>query len=274
MELLDLVRRESHAAGGWLKIPWNDPAFSRRMLAEHLSQSHDGASRRFDTIDRHVEWIHADLLRGRPSRVLDLGCGPGLYANRLAQRGHSCTGIDFSPASIMYARERAADMHLPAVFQQADIRTAEYGSGYDLVMLIYGEFNAFARSDAAAIVSKTRAALANGGTLLLELSTFDSLRQRGERPPSWFTAERGLFSDMPYLCLKESDWDAVRAIATERYFVIDPTNASVTPYAVMTQAYQESDYRQLLSECGFFGVERHPAFGDITSADFLVFTAA
>jgi hypothetical protein len=31
---------------GDYKIPWHDPAFSRRMLAEHLAQSHDLASRR------------------------------------------------------------------------------------------------------------------------------------------------------------------------------------------------------------------------------------
>ena len=40
------------------KIPWHDPDFSRRMLAEHLTQQHDAASRRFDKIDRHVAWIH------------------------------------------------------------------------------------------------------------------------------------------------------------------------------------------------------------------------
>lgn len=28
------------------KIPWNEPAFSQRMLANHLSQDHDWASRR------------------------------------------------------------------------------------------------------------------------------------------------------------------------------------------------------------------------------------
>jgi hypothetical protein len=36
------------------KIPWNDPDFSQRMLLEHLSQEHEGASRRFETIDQHI----------------------------------------------------------------------------------------------------------------------------------------------------------------------------------------------------------------------------
>ncbi len=84
---------------GAYKIPWQDPAFSRRMLAEHLSQAHDLASRRLAWIDRQVAWIDETVLGGRPADILDLGCGPGLYCHRLAERGHRCRGIDFGPAA-------------------------------------------------------------------------------------------------------------------------------------------------------------------------------
>lgn len=85
------------------KIPWNDPAFSQRMLENHLSQAHDWASRRFDIIDRQIEWISSQLPY-TDSHIIDLGCGPGFYLQRLATVGYQCTGIDFSPASIEYAR--------------------------------------------------------------------------------------------------------------------------------------------------------------------------
>ncbi len=71
MELIDIVRRQS-APRPWAegeKIPWNDPDFSRRMLKEHLSQAHDAASRRFEIIDEHVEWIHNQVLIESP-RIL------------------------------------------------------------------------------------------------------------------------------------------------------------------------------------------------------------
>ena len=80
MNLPDLVRRTTVPVP-WDEgdnIPWHDPDFSRRMLREHLSQAHDAASRRTETIDQHVAWIHQTLLRDRPTRILDLGCGPGL----------------------------------------------------------------------------------------------------------------------------------------------------------------------------------------------------
>jgi hypothetical protein len=66
-------------SGGSSKIPWHDPAFSARMLREHLSQSHDRASRRFEIIARQVAWLHEAICGGRPTRILDLGCGPGFY---------------------------------------------------------------------------------------------------------------------------------------------------------------------------------------------------
>lgn len=34
------------------KIPWNEPAFSERMLKEHLSQNHDAASHSFSTVKK------------------------------------------------------------------------------------------------------------------------------------------------------------------------------------------------------------------------------
>ena len=65
------------------KIPWNDLEFSERMLEYHLAQEHDLASRRYEIIDRHVDWIHKKL--GKPSKILDLACGPGLYSIRLTR---------------------------------------------------------------------------------------------------------------------------------------------------------------------------------------------
>jgi hypothetical protein len=116
-------------------------------------------------------------------------------------------------------------------------------------------------------------ALAAGGTLLLEVSTAASLRARGTRPPSWYAAERGLFSDSPYLCLTECAWDETRAICSERYYVVDAATSAVASYAVMTQAYTPAQYRQLLSAHGFSNVVMHPTFGAAATPDFTVITA-
>lgn len=265
MNLIDIVNRnmqlEPWAEGE--KIPWNDPEFSGRMLKEHLTQQHDAASRRTVTIRKHVQWIHKQLLHGQPARILDLGCGPGLYASRLAKLGHTCTGIDFSPASIAYAREHAPD---GCSYHLHDIRSADYGSGYDLVMLIFGEFDVFRTTDAQTILKKSYAALKPGGQLLLEVSTIESVDQRGNQPSVWYSAQSGLFHPMPHLCLMESFWDGEQAIATERFLIVDAASGEVTRYAYSTQAYTDEQYHAMLEELGFRDVSFYPSLtGEATT---------
>jgi SAM-dependent methyltransferase len=264
MTLLDIVRRSSNPIP-WSEgdnIPWHDPDFSQRMLQEHLSQDHDAASRRFVKIDNHVHWIHHELLSGHPTRILDLGCGPGLYTTRLARLGHECVGIDYSPASIAYARDLAADENLPCRYVHQDIRTAEYGTGFGLAMLIFGEFNVFRPTDAWTILGKARHALTAGGLLLLEPHAFSTIQRVGELDSSWYSAERGLFSDRPHLYLQESAWDATCAAATIRYFIIDAATGRLDRYAQSFQAYTDEQYQAMLVQCGYEQVRFYPSLGD------------
>ncbi len=271
MQLLNMIQRvpqpEPWSEGD--NIPWNDPAFSARMLKEHLSQAHDAASRRAAIIDRQVQWIHAHILQHQPARILDLGCGPGLYARRFAALGHTCTGIDFSPASIDYARRQAAGNHLNCAYTLADLRQADYGTGHDLAMLIFGELNVFRPDDARLILRKVCAALKPGGVLLLEPHTFDAVRELGQEAASWYTTASGLFSEQPHLVLTEHFWDADTRTATTRYFIVDAASGTVTRHASTMQAYTDDDYRALLTDCGFDRVAFYPALvdgGDFQSA--------
>jgi SAM-dependent methyltransferase len=279
MNLLDLIDRrppQPWSDGG--KIPWDEPSFSARMLQEHLNQQHDAASRRFAVIDRHVAWINTHVLQGQPSRILDLGCGPGLYLNRLARLGHSGTGIDFSPASIAHARAEAAD--LPVVYRQEDLRRAVFAAagdaGYDLVMLLYGEINTFRDSDARSIFAKANAALRSGGRLLLEPSTFAAIQALAAPGPSWYAAVHGLWSDRPYLCLQDNAWDAEGRAAVERYTLIDAAGGAVTQHAMTTRAYQEEELTDMLAGCGFSNIAHYPSLlgsGDADHAGFYAILA-
>jgi len=261
MNLMDLVNRTPDPAP-WSEgdnIPWHDPDFSRRMLKEHLCQDHDAASRRFSKIKKHVNWIHHEVLSGRPTRILDLGCGPGLYSSRLARMGHECVGIDYSPASIAYARDYARKGNLRCEYIHEDIRTAEYGHGFGLVMLIFGEFNVFKPADAQVILEKAYRAIDGDGILLLEPHTFDAVREMGMSGSLWYSANSGVFSDQPYLCLEEHFWTYMDNTATTRFFVIDASTGSVSRYAQSFQAYTEDEYFSIINKSGFNYVEYLPS---------------
>lgn len=272
MNLLQLVDRPRPRP--WVdgeKIPWNEPGFSARMLQEHLSQQHDAASRRFALIDQQVEWIHTHVLGSQPARILDLGCGPGLYLSRLARLGHSGVGIDFGPASIAYARAEAEASALPITYRQEDLRRAEYAAAgdpiFDLALLLYGEFNTFRDEDAAAILAKAHAALRPGGRLLLEPSTFAATQSLGANRPSWFAAAHGLWSDRPHLCLQDNAWDAAQGASVERYTLLDAQSGEMVQHAMTTRAYREDEVLAMLQRCGFVNVRVYPGLLGVAGAE-------
>jgi len=241
-------------------IPWSDPAFSARMLAEHLSQEHDAASRRLETIDKQVEWVHDELLSGKATTVLDLCCGPGLYASRLARLGHECRGVDYSPASIDYAEAEARKEGPAATYLRRDVRAGDYGDGFGLALLIYGEFNTFRPTEGRAVLENVYRALAPGGILLLEAHPRAAIKNIGAGPSTWRTEEAGPFSDRPYVRLTENFWDEARGTATTRYYVIDAATGDVSRYAQTFQGYTEEEYRELLRDVGFDDVAIRPDF--------------
>ena len=271
MDLSDIINRV-RIPTAWSegeKIPWHAPGFSQRMLAEHLSQKHDLASRRYEVIDQQVHWLQRQALPPPPARLLDLGCGPGLYTSRLARAGYQCIGIDYSPASIEHARQTAQAENLDCSYLLEDVRTADFGGNYDLVMMLYGEINVFHPKDARLILRKARLALNTGGRLVLEVSSEAAVQRLGAEAPQWNALASGLFCDGPHLLLSENFWDPAARAAVERFYVVETSAGTVNRYAAATQAYSIGDYRQLLTECGFQSIEFHPsldgspAFGDL-----------
>jgi SAM-dependent methyltransferase len=258
---LDIVNRDVEPEP-WSEgdnIPWNDPEFSERMLAEHLSQEHDLASRRFETIDQQVEWIVSRLLRSRPARVLDLACGPGLYASRLARQGCEYVGIDFSPASIRHARQLTESEGLSCTFRRADVRDGGFGDGFDLVMMIYGQFNVFQRDQGLEILKNAHGALQPGGILLLEIQSLEQIREGGEAGPSWYSAPSGLFSAGPHLVLQENFWDQDAKASTSRFSVIEAETGSVSTSALSNEGYTEREVEDIIVSAGFRSIERFPS---------------
>jgi SAM-dependent methyltransferase len=64
---------------------------------------------------RRAVWQRIDPLFSRGSRVLDLGCGSGVDAVHLMQRGVDVTGIDASAGMVRVARARGVNVRLLAI---------------------------------------------------------------------------------------------------------------------------------------------------------------
>ncbi len=85
---------------------WDDEHISKGMLEMHLDPNLELASRKHDTINKSVEWLVSVI--NANSKILDLGCGPGLYSSRLSNLGYNVTAVDYSKRSIAYAKKHDA----------------------------------------------------------------------------------------------------------------------------------------------------------------------
>lgn len=257
--IYDVIRTTPTADTLWdgaYKIPWNDPAFSARILNEHLSQAHHLASRKTAIIDAQTDWIRQRHLGGEPSAMLDLGCGPGLYAAPLAGGMHHYHGIDFSPASIDHATKTHAG-NPRCTFRLGDVTEAEFGGPYDLAMMLYGELNVFSPDKCRCILTKAHAALAPGGSLLIEFQNPTAVRTMAEAPKSWTRADHGgLFSDTPYVCLTENHWFDKEQVALQCFHVMESDGTTAT-YRSTTKAWSPDEMEQLLAVAGFAEVTFH-----------------
>ncbi|WP_422450353.1 class I SAM-dependent methyltransferase [Endozoicomonas sp. ALB091] len=85
-----------------------DPHIARQMMAYHLNPDINAASRSFDFIDESVSWLISSFGLNQSSTVIDFGCGPGLYTQRLKKQGTgTVVGLDFSQNSLEYASQQA-----------------------------------------------------------------------------------------------------------------------------------------------------------------------
>jgi SAM-dependent methyltransferase len=249
-------------------LPWNDPTFSARMLREHLDESHGAASRQAAERALQLDWLWARLALAPERRLLDLTCGPGLYAVPLAQRGVAVTGVDFGPASIAHARQLAAAAGVAerCAFVEADVRDYEPEAGaYDAVLFLYGQLAVFPRDEAAALLAKAARALRPGGRLVVEL--LDPARIDRKDSTWWFADDKGLWGERPFLHLGERRWDAAERASVERFTTLDLATGALDEIVLCDQSYEVAEMTALLRAAGFGEVAVYPGWDGLALYD-------
>jgi len=249
-------------------LPWNDPTFSARMLREHLDESHGAASRQAAERAAQLAWLWARLALAPGRRLLDLTCGPGLYAVPLAQRGVVVTGVDFGPASIAHARQlaEAAGVAARCAFVEADVRDYEPEAGsYDAALFLYGQLAVFPREQTAALLAKAGRALRPGGRLVVEL--LDPARIDREDSTWWFADDKGLWGERPFLHLGERRWNAAERTSVERYYILHLESGAMDEVVLCDQTYEIDEMERLMRAAGFATVNSYAGWAGLPLYD-------
>lgn len=240
---------------------WNDPHISQQMLAAHLDPHSPMASRTHAFIDSSVEWLVGMLALTPGSRVLDLGCGPGLYAHRLARRGIRVLGIDASDRSVASATEVADQEGLAAQFRRGDYLRDDLGQGHDAAILIYEDYSVLSPTQRGLLLRRVAAALGPRGRIVFDVTStarFASFRESIVTEPNLMG---GFWSADPYVGTRETWTYPEQSLVLEKY-TIETAHASREFWNWMHCLDPETVTREL-AENGF----RAPAlYGDVTGA--------
>jgi 2-polyprenyl-3-methyl-5-hydroxy-6-metoxy-1,4-benzoquinol methylase len=168
----------------------------------------------------------AKLFELRPGMsVLDLGCGHGRIANRLAARGMRVTGVDANEKALRRARREAASMKVSVEYIEADIRALSYANKFDCVLSWYTSFGLFDDESNRQVLLRAHRALRPGGQLLIEHINRDlSLRNLQhamveERDGENFMIDFITFDAMTSRSIRTRKFSRDGRVKTTKYFI-------------------------------------------------------
>ena len=122
-------------------------------------------------------WQLLDLAPGM--EVLDLACGHGRIANRLAQRGVRVTGLDPTPLFLEHARRDAAERGVEVDYVSGDMRSLPWPTDrFERVISWFTSFGYFDDPDNQKVLSEAHRVLRPGGRLMIENNNLAELLPR------------------------------------------------------------------------------------------------
>ena len=107
--------------------------------------------------------------------VLDLACGHGRIANRLAARGAVVAGLDVTPRFLELARDDAAARGVEVEYVQGDMRELPWTERFDRVVNWFTAFGYFDDTGNRRVLAEVARALRPGGRVAIELNNYPAI---------------------------------------------------------------------------------------------------
>ncbi len=256
-------------------IMWTDPYISQQLLSCHIDPDNDIASRNNHKIELIVNWILSRTKKDR-MKILDLGCGPGLYAEKFAKQGHNVTGIDFSRQSIDYAKGIAERNKSGIEYRRVNYLNMKYEDQFDLAILIYLDFCVLNPDERKILLENVHRALKKGGIFIFDVVNSRNIENK-ILAPSWeVCAVKGFWKDEPYIALNKGYHYPEHRVLLNQHIVIDG-NDGIDTYLFWSIYYEPEDLMPVLNGAGFYKIEHYEDVlpeGDVWNGDNVTFYVA
>ena len=228
---------------------WTDEHTSKQMLSFHLNEEIDVSSRNAAFIDRSVEWIATHFNIGAVTKIADFGCGPGLYATKLAQKRAVVTGIDFSKRSIQYAQEAAIREGLSIHYINQDYLDYETDDRFHLILMMMCDFCALSPIQRKKMLSKFHTFLEPGGFVLLDVYSYNAFEKREETAMYEANMLNGFWSPNMYYGFLNTFKYKSEKVVLDKYTIVE-ADRTRTVYNWL-QYFSPEDLKREFDESGF-----------------------
>lgn len=230
---------------------WTDSHISKFLLDAHIDPNSAAASRTPENIENTVEII--DRMVRPASEILDLGCGPGLYTQLLAKKGHKVTGVDFSKRSIDYAREQRNKSLLEIKYIHNNYLHLNFESKFDFIYMNYCDFGVLIPEERTHLLKMIWKGLKPGGTFLFDAIDEQTI-ERLDFHSSWEMERSGFWKPDPYICLNEKIHFPENKATLDQHIVIGEDD-SFQLYRFWNHYFNQDDVETLFLPAGFSKVE-------------------
>lgn len=237
------------------EILWNDPHISKQMLAYHLDQETDKASRNKGFVNQSIRWITTHFSIGRGAQVCDFGCGPGLYTLGLAKEGAAVTGVDFSRRSIEYAEQTAALNHVSIHYVLDNYLEFETDEKFDLVMMIMCDFCVLSPYQRVHFLKKCRSMLNEKGVFLFDGYSLNAYEKVKELADYAHNSMDGFWSEEDYFGFLNVYKYPTEKVTLDQYTIVE-AQRTWRVYNWL-QYYNLNTLSETLRACGFKIAEKY-----------------
>lgn len=256
-------------------VMWTDEHISKQLLNVHLNSELDLGSRKTGTINRTVDWV-LENTKKKQLNILDLGCGPGLYSEILAKKGHHVTGVDFSENSIAYAKIEAEKKKLNITYLKENYLKLDLEDNtFDLVILIFTDFGPLLPIEREQLLGIIKKVLRPGGIFIFDVLNDKNIENKIS-PKNWEVSEQGFWKNEPYLALSDSYIYEENKVILYQHIVLDEQD-NLNVYRFWTHFFSHSDLSKILHEHKFSNLSFHEDVlpkGDLWNGDNVTFCKA
>ncbi len=246
-------------------VLWTDSHIAKQMLAFHLNPDLSLASRTAEFIDASVNWLVSEFNLNAKSKIIDFGCGPGLYTQRLKSKGvGTVVGLDFSQNSLEHARGQAKESKLDIEYHYGNYLEYSDIRKFDLITLVMCDLCALNPEQRATLLGKFKTLLAPNGCIALDVYTTARFAAQTESRNFEKNAMGGFWSAEDYWCLQSNFKYEPGMVTLDKYVIFEDAR-EWTVYNWL----QHFDLEMLASELEPHGLKIKAKYSNLKGSPFV-----